>query len=273
MKKSRPLTPSAELFKFCRSIAEVRVGEKRISDGEIGRIIGFENARTSRWKHGTIQVDSAAKLLRLSEELDVDITLLARTAAGLLGADEALRIFRQPAAFLEFLTESLKLPSDGMGVEIISSPGGHARLKKQGYRHYQRHTAPELPDRRPAGAPKAAALLVDDDEATSRIFKSLAAGRPGLRIAVVGSAIEGLIEAGRMQPDLIIFELFLPGADGFASIRALKRAPSTRSAHLVAVAGSLTSDLASQALGAGADEALSRPLNQRQIGRLLARIT
>ncbi len=272
MHKPKTLSPSAELFKFCRALAESRTGSHRMSDGEIGRIVGFENARTSRWKHGTIHVDDAGRLLKLSEELDVDLSLLVRVASGLVTAEEALEVSSHPGPYLAFLSEAIRLPCDGMGLDLIASPGGHARLKKQGHRHYQRHASPEQPDRRPVGSPRATALLVDDDEATIKVFRTLAAERPGIRVAAAGSGAEGLIEAGRLHPDLIVFDVFLPGVDGFAAIRAFRRVPSTKPAYLVVTASSPGTELVSRILGAGADEALGKPLSQRQIGRLLARI-
>jgi len=268
-----PFPASRELFRFCRLVAENQSGGRRVSDAEIGRVVGFESARTSRWKHGTIAVDDAARLDQLSEELEIDMVLLVCIVTGEMTVDRALEIHSEPSAFLEFVSGKFKLPKDGMGVDIIASPGGHARLKRFGRKQYQRHTALQSADGRPTGLRRAAVLLVDDDEKTAATFSNIISGIPGIELHISADAVRGLIMAGKLRPNLIFFDVFMPGMDGFAALRALKRDASTAPSYLVATVASLSSELVPKLLGSGADEVLSRPLNQRHIGKLVSKIS
>jgi DNA-binding NarL/FixJ family response regulator len=68
-------------------------------------------------------------------------------------------------------------------------------------------------------------LLVDDHPVIRNIIR-LACERSE-RIAVVGEAADGegaLVQARRLQPDVVVLDLSLPGVSGFEAARRLKRA-------------------------------------------------
>src|SRR5687767_7912839 len=104
--KGCPFPGSKELFEVCRAVADrARPGEHS-SDAELGRLVGFENARTSRWKHGRIEVADATRLLALARSLDLDLAVLVEVAAGKLRAREALALLEDPARHLRFIADT-----------------------------------------------------------------------------------------------------------------------------------------------------------------------
>src|SRR6266516_1201619 len=67
-------------------------------------------------------------------------------------------------------------------------------------------------------------LLVDDHPVIRDIIR-LACDRSA-RIAVVGEAADGegaLVEASRLQPDVVVLDMSLPGMSGLEAARRLKR--------------------------------------------------
>ena len=92
---------SRELFNLVRAVAD-RGGE-HMTDVDIGRVVGFESPRTSRWKYGKIAVDDAARLLALSQFFEIDLTLLANVAASYVSAADALDILGSERKLIRFL--------------------------------------------------------------------------------------------------------------------------------------------------------------------------
>ncbi|MDD5306735.1 MAG: response regulator [Deltaproteobacteria bacterium] len=268
-----PLFPaSQELFALARALADAQGPPDRMSDAEIGRIVGFESARTSRWKHGQIEVCDAAQLLALSVALDADVAVLAHVAAGSLGAAEALAVLGDESRLVGFLSERIVLAADGQSLTLAGGRGGQARVVRHGPGRYERSM------RRMGGGAKQgrgrelAALLADDDEGTAEIFSNLTGQGTGVTGAVARTGPEALIAAGRLRPNLVVLDLFIIGMDGFAALRALSSHESTRSATLIATSLSVTPELERAALGCGASEVLQRPLRARALGRLVGRL-
>lgn len=109
-------------------------------------------------------------------------------------------------------------------------------------------------------------ILIVEDDSQIRRFVRAALERDGLRVAEAQSRREGLIEAGRCRPDLVILDLGLPdgdGADFVADFRAWSSAPV-----LVLSARSTEHDKIG-VLDAGADDYLTKPFS---VGELLARV-
>ena len=76
-----------------------------------------------------------------------------------------------------------------------------------------------------------AMILIVEDDSQVRRFVRAALERDGLRVAEAQSRREGLIEAGRCRPDLVILDLGLPdgdGADFVADFRAWSSASVPR---------------------------------------------
>jgi CheY-like chemotaxis protein len=72
------------------------------------------------------------------------------------------------------------------------------------------------------------------------------------------------------RPALIVLDLQLPDGDGLELARQLKRAPETASCLIVAcTAGAMKGD-EEQALAAGCDAYVSKPIDTRRFGGLVA---
>lgn len=112
-------------------------------------------------------------------------------------------------------------------------------------------------------------LVVDDLEANRRLLQAkLTAEYYEVLTATRGE--EGVQKTLRDKPDLVLLDVMMPGGiDGFEACRRIKTQPETR--HIPVVIITTLDDRASKlrALQAGAEEFLSKPINDLQ---LMARV-
>lgn len=128
---------------------------------------------------------------------------------------------------------------------------------------------------RPAGARKRVpagrlpTILALEDNADNRAtLRAILNGRCQLREAVDGEA--GLKAALQQPPDLILLDLSLPKLDGFSVIRQLRAAPATRDVPVIALTAHAMPGDREQALAAGCDDYLPKPID---VERLLAAVS
>lgn len=263
---------SLELFHLVRRIADQNEESMRISDVDIGRAVGFESARTSRWKHGQIAVTDAARLLSLAQAFDINLTVLIHVAAGYLSADEALKVLEDESKLVRFLGEQLLLSKDHQALTLTSGDGMFFRVIRRSVGHYHRRVKRIGHPDGDRDREEPTVLLADDDKSAIEAFANLTGANTGIQGVVARSGPEALVIAGRTQPQLIIFDMFLGQIDGFSALRTLASDAATQEALLVATSLSLTPEITRQALGCGAIEVVPRPLRSRVLSRLLARV-
>lgn len=266
-----PLFPSSlELFRLVRTVADELGTSEKMSDAELGRMIGLESARTSRWKHGQIAVNDAARLLALSLSLGIDISVLSHVAAGYLSADEALELMSNEKEFVRFIGEQLLLPTNGQSMTLVSSDGSEARIARRTALKHERLFRRGSSSRRLTDDGRSVVvLLADDDDTTIDVFTNLSGEGTGIVGVVARSIPEALIVAGQLHPRLVILDLFMGQADGFAAVRSLTTNEATSATEVVATSLTMSPDVVRAAKGSGASEILERPLRSRPLGRLL----
>ncbi len=111
-------------------------------------------------------------------------------------------------------------------------------------------------------------LLVEDNPdhaATMRDFLELS----GHEVALASSGADGVAEARRFHPEVVLCDLGLPGMSGFEVAVELRRDPSTASAKLIAVTGYGAEEDRRRSREAGFDLHLTKPVDPGQLRRLL----
>ncbi|HET7839483.1 MAG TPA: response regulator transcription factor [Rectinemataceae bacterium] len=102
-------------------------------------------------------------------------------------------------------------------------------------------------------------LVVEDDREIAELVAAYL-GRDGALVELVGSAEAGLESAAVTEPELVLLDLGLPGADGLEFLRAF-RARSTAPVIIVSARESDEDKIAG--LGLGADDFVSKPFSPR----------
>lgn len=106
-------------------------------------------------------------------------------------------------------------------------------------------------------------LLIEDDPAFAHAVT--AAFEPQFRVSVAGSAEEGIKLAEMEKPDLILLDIMLPVMDGIAACRELKSRADTADIPVIIVTSREDDERRSEALLAGADDLVSKPLRPKEL--------
>ena len=110
------------------------------------------------------------------------------------------------------------------------------------------------------GAAAAGVLICDDNEAVRALVRIIVDQALGL--TVVGEAADGdeaIVEATRLQPDVIVLDLAMPNLSGLEAIPVLRRiAPA---AQIIVFSGFASASVAEQVLALGAVTYLEKGAN------------
>jgi CheY-like chemotaxis protein len=113
--------------------------------------------------------------------------------------------------------------------------------------------------------------LVIEDHADAAESMAALLRLSGHEVEVAFDAAAGLELARRQAPEVVLCDIGLPGAmDGYGVARALRAAPETRSAFLIALTGYGQEEDRRLALEAGFDAHLTKPADLEALYRLLA---
>ncbi len=107
-------------------------------------------------------------------------------------------------------------------------------------------------------------LIVDDESSGRRALESLLLGQ-GYGLAFATSGAEALVLARRMEPDLILLDVMMPGMDGLESLRQLRSI--SRLAEIPVILVTALDDRASRLAGleAGADDYVTKPIDRSEL--------
>jgi DNA-binding response OmpR family regulator len=103
-------------------------------------------------------------------------------------------------------------------------------------------------------------VLVIDDDASTRACIAGELTRAGYMVAHAATGEDGLEEAMRFRPDAIVLDLMLPELSGFSVARIVRSLESLRSVPIIAVSGLVSGPLRDEALAAGCDVFLAKPV-------------
>ena len=101
-------------------------------------------------------------------------------------------------------------------------------------------------------------LVVEDDSDTLALMKSILE-LSGFDVVLAADGVEGIEQARAESPDLIITDITMPNLNGIEMIHKLREMSEFKTAPILAVT-SYGMDMAMEAIKAGANRALARPI-------------
>jgi DNA-binding response OmpR family regulator len=110
-------------------------------------------------------------------------------------------------------------------------------------------------------------VLIVDDEPTSRFLATEVLRMAGFRTEVAAGGEEALAVIPSLSPDLILLDLEMPGTDGFAVCKALRRSDSR--IPVVMMSGDIDPETARKACDAGAADYITKPPDWMKLGSRL----
>lgn len=115
-------------------------------------------------------------------------------------------------------------------------------------------------------------VLVVDDSKTSRKILSDVLTRMGLE--VIGEAVngeEGYLKYKELRPDIVTMDITMPVMNGLESLLLIKHEDENAKVVMITAAGQKNNLM--QAVKAGAEEFLTKPLEEDEIRRVIGEIT
>ncbi|MCB0192940.1 MAG: hybrid sensor histidine kinase/response regulator [Anaerolineae bacterium] len=112
-------------------------------------------------------------------------------------------------------------------------------------------------------------LLIDDTPATLDILFYYLADK-GLEVFVATGGQEGILEAERTNPEIILLDVMMPDVDGFETCRRLKENPRTKDIPVIFMTALSTTSDKVKAFELGAVDYVTKPLQYKEV---LARIS
>jgi CheY-like chemotaxis protein len=131
-------------------------------------------------------------------------------------------------------------------------------------------SAPEwtdLPPRRQVEGPLRI-LLVDDEEEFLELTRGFLEA-VGFEVECARAAGEAIARAVRRPPDVILLDILLPGCDGIEILETLRSEPETCAVPVLACTSLGQRDSGSLLEQAGFDGMVSKPIDWRELARVL----
>src|SRR5262245_24405500 len=158
---------------------------------------------------------------------------------------------------------------------------GHDRRSRQDHGRrlrrlpVQAHQRAPVPRRRPRSAGSGSALVsapkilvVDDTPSNVKLLADILGAR-GYAVVTAASGVDALETVERERPDLVLLDVMMPGMSGYDVCRKLRANPVTMMLPVVMITALDPGQERVKGIEAGADDFLSKPINQPEI---LARV-
>jgi len=121
-----------------------------------------------------------------------------------------------------------------------------------------------------AGSPL---VLVVEDHDDTREMLQLLLGVFGCRVVAAANGNEGMRLAEEILPDLILMDMKMPRLDGLAVTRMIRSHPTLKHVPIVAVTGIATPQFHIEALSAGCNHCLDKPIDFERLEKLVKALT
>lgn len=114
-------------------------------------------------------------------------------------------------------------------------------------------------------------LLVEDTEDNRFMMRRLLE-MTGYRVVEAANGEEAVRVAKAESPNLILMDLSLPVIDGLAATRLIRELPNLKATPIIAVSAHDTSDFQSEAINAGCNNYVTKPIDFAELEVLIAKL-
>ena len=114
-------------------------------------------------------------------------------------------------------------------------------------------------------------LLVEDTEDNRHMMKKLLE-MSGYRVLEATNGEEAVQVTSKESPELILMDLSLPIIDGLAATRLIRKLPAGNQLPIIAVSAHDTADFHADALAAGCDAYITKPIDYPELEEVVARL-
>lgn len=115
-------------------------------------------------------------------------------------------------------------------------------------------------------------LLVEDTEDNRMMMRRLLE-LSGYQVSEAVNGLEAVKLAERETPNIILMDLSLPIVDGLAATRQIRQLPNLATVPIIAVSAHDTADFHAEALAAGCDAYITKPVDYTELEDLISDLT
>lgn len=115
-------------------------------------------------------------------------------------------------------------------------------------------------------------LLVEDTE-DNRLMMRRLLELSGYRVSEAVNGVEAVKAAERESPHIILMDLSLPIVDGLTATRRIRQLPDLGRVPIIAVSAHDTADFHAEALAAGCDAYMTKPVDYTELEDLISDLT
>ena len=115
-------------------------------------------------------------------------------------------------------------------------------------------------------------VLIVDDDAVVRETLRAAVAHEGYRVELAADGNEALEKIERVQPDVVLLDVMMPGLDGFEVTRRIKSSPVTILIPVLLITALDSRQERMRGIEAGADDFLNKPIDRLQLLTRLATV-
>jgi len=133
-------------------------------------------------------------------------------------------------------------------VVAFQTVGGHYRVPRREVVRLIKNRGLPVPDE--LQGPMGLVYVVDDDELIRTAMDD--AMSEDYEVYTFSNGFEALMQIGRLKPDLLVLDIYMPGIDGFAMVRKLRQDDKLSNLKVLGMSGKVVS--AEEAKKAGFDE-------------------
>ena len=115
-------------------------------------------------------------------------------------------------------------------------------------------------------------ILIVEDNVVNRVLMQDLLTYHGYEILEAGDGAEGIEKARKYKPDLILMDMQMPIMDGIQAVARLKADPKTRDIKIISLTAFAMKGDRERFLRAGCDEYVAKPINTRELPKLVKRL-
>lgn len=108
-------------------------------------------------------------------------------------------------------------------------------------------------------------VLIVEDDRSQAFFAESVLRKSGMETCIVTDPLRTLEELERFRPDLILMDLYMPGIDGMELTSIIREREQFASTPIVFLSGEQDSDKQFDAIGAGGDDFLAKPIRPKHL--------
>jgi CheY-like chemotaxis protein len=115
-------------------------------------------------------------------------------------------------------------------------------------------------------------ILVVEDFEDNRFLMRRLLEMSGYRVLEATNGEEAIVIAERENPDLVLMDLSLPLLDGLAATRKIRKLSKLEYTPIVAVSAHDTTDFHTEALAAGCNDYVTKPIDFDQLESIIGKL-